>query len=137
MHHLSLQASHLAIGSFYQPSTWIYTCAPAIYIICIYICIFRGIYINKLIKHTHIYIYTHTHRKSCVCVRIWICNCHNCPNLPSILPSTMAPRPHLLGACSLRWPPAQQLTSGKAQRVSPMESQNTMENLWKSSINPN
>ena len=32
MHHLSLQASHLAIGSFYQPSTWIYTCAPAIYI---------------------------------------------------------------------------------------------------------
>jgi hypothetical protein len=68
MHHLSLQASHLAIGSFYQPSTWIYTCAPAIYIICIYICIFRGIYINKLIKHTHIYIYIHTHSKSCVCV---------------------------------------------------------------------
>ena len=30
--------------------------------------------------------------------------------------SARAPRPHLLGACSLRWPPAQQLTRGSKGR---------------------
>ena len=130
VHHLSLQASHLTtMGSFDYSSIWIDTCASAIQwgahthtYIYIYIYIIYNIYLPKSM-YIFIYIYIYVVIYLYLCIHsIYIytypsLSVYLIYNMPEVSKSSArAPRPHLLGACSLRWPPAQQLTRGSKGR---------------------